>query len=189
MLSDLELMREFITQSIAKKEILLANPYLKAQMVYKSNQLISKKEGVIATAKLDHTPSDFLIDANSSYWEIINNTLADYSYIFTFELDSNGLYRYQRCAVPQGYTLRCTKSLGLWQAWWKYNKYAASFKVPLDILVRTKNSWYGIKNLTISDGLIYIKTLVSELQLSPEDLVIWLSKIESPSTKQYLYEI
>lgn len=186
MLSDLDLMREFVVQSIEKKEVLLANSYLKAQMVYKSNQLISKQEGVIATAKLDHTPSDFLIYGTSSYWEIINETLAEYSYIYTGEIDKNGFYQYQQCSIPQGYTLQCTTSVNLWQAWWKYRKYASQLKVPLDILIRSRNSWYGIKELMISDGLIYIKTLVSEIALDANDLVIWLNKNEFDWTLKHL---
>jgi hypothetical protein len=181
MLSNLDLIREFIVQSIQKKEVLLANAYLKAQMVYKSNQLISKKEGVIATAKMDYTPSDFLIYATSSYWEVMNETLAEYNYICTGEVDNQGYYQYQQCSIPQGYELRCTTSVGLWQTWWKYRKYASQIQVPLDILIRTRNSWYGIKELMISDGLIYIKTLVSEMSLDSNDLVIWLSKIEANS--------
>jgi hypothetical protein len=178
MLSNLELMREFIVQSIHKKEVLLANSYLKAQMVYKSNQLICKRHGVIATAKLDHNPADFLIYATSSYWETINETLAEYNYICTGEVDRQGFYQYEQCSIPEGYKLQCTTSVGLWQSWWKYRKYSSQLKLPLDILIRTRNSWYGIKDLTISDGLIYIKTLVSEMSLDSNDLVFWLSKIE-----------
>jgi hypothetical protein len=181
MLTNLDLMREFVGQSIQKKEVLLANSYLRAQMVYKSNQLIAKNEGVIATAKLDHTPSDFLIHATSSYWEVINETLAEYSYICTGEIDRKGFYEYQPCSIPQGYKLRCTNSVCLWQTWWKYRKYTSQIKVPLDILIRSRNSWYGVRDLMISDGLVYIKTLVSEIALDSKDLVIWLSKIESNS--------
>ncbi|MBD2251235.1 hypothetical protein [Nostoc parmelioides] len=181
MLSNLALIREFITQSIAKKEVLLANSALQAQMVYKSNQLIAKKEGIIATTQLNTNPSDFLIASPSSYWDVMNETLADYSYIFTGEVDRLGFYKYQQCSVPQGYQLRCTTSVNLWQNWWKYRKTAFNSGIPLDILIRTRDSWYGIKDLFISDGLIYIKTLVSEMTVHSNDLVIWLSKNELES--------
>jgi hypothetical protein len=40
MLSNLDLIREFVQNSIHKKEVLLSNPTLTAQTVYKTNQLI-----------------------------------------------------------------------------------------------------------------------------------------------------
>jgi hypothetical protein len=178
MLSNAELMREFVEESIRKKEVLLANSSLQAQIAYKTNQLIAKREGVIATAQLTHTPSEFLIHSTSSYWELMNQTLADFNYILTGEIDSKGFYRYKHCPLPTGYKLQCTKSVLLWQTWWKYRKHASKLGIPLDILVHTRDSWYGIKDLNISDGLIYIKTLVNELAFDSEDLVIWLSKTE-----------
>lgn len=188
MLSNADLMREFVVQSIKKQEVLLANSCLTASIVYKSNQLIAKREGVIATAKLDHTPSDFLIHGTSSYWEIMNETLAEYSYICTGEVDQHGFYKYEACSIPNGYELRCTTSMHLWQTWWKYRKYSSQLQVPLDILIRMRNSWYGIKDLSISDGLIYITTLVNEITLDSEDLVVWLSRTESNASAKPCFE-
>ncbi|AFY35589.1 hypothetical protein [Calothrix sp. PCC 7507] len=181
MLSNIELMREFVGESIQKKEVLLANSSLQAQMAYKTNQLIAKKEGVVATSQLTATSSEFLIHATSSYWELMNQTLADYSYIFTGEIDGKGFYSYQYRSLPPGYKLHCTKSVLLWQTWWKYRKYATKIGIPLDILVQIRDSWYGIKDLNISDGLLYIQTLVSETEFHSDDLVIWLSRIEPNS--------
>ncbi len=181
MLSNLELVREFVGESIQKKEVLLANSSLQAQMAYKTNQLIAKKEGVVATSPLTATSSEFLIHATSSHWELMNQALADYSYIFTGEINSKGFYSYQYCPIPAGYKLHCTKSVLLWQTWWKYKKYATNLGIPLDILVQIRNSWYGVKDLNISDGLLYVQTLVSESAFGSDDLVIWLSKIEPSS--------
>jgi hypothetical protein len=178
MLSNLELMREFVGESIQKKEVFLANSSLQAQIAYKTNQLIAKKEGVVAMSRLTDAPSEFSIHATSSYWELMNQTLADYSYIFTGERDSKGFYSYKYCSLPKGYKLHCTKSVLLWQTWWKYRKYATKLGIPLEILVQVRDSWYGVKDLNISDGLLYIQTLVSETTFHSDDLVIWLSQIE-----------
>jgi hypothetical protein len=181
MLSNQELMREFVGHSIQKKEVLLANPSLKAQAVYNSNQVIAKSEGVIATAQFNQTPPEFSIHATSSYWELMNEALAEYSYILTGEVDHRGFYQYRYCQIPQGYKMHCTKSVILWRAWWKYRKYASQRGIPLQLLIRTRNTWYPLRDLTISDGLLYIKTLGSEIAVHADDLVIWLSKIESNS--------
>jgi hypothetical protein len=183
MLSSLDLIREFVQSSIQKQDVLLSNPSLTAQTVYNSNQLTAKTEGVIATYKLNDRVSEFWINAKSSHWELINEVLADYSYLFKGEIDNRGFYRYQFCQVPKDYKLHCTKSVMLWRAWWKYRKNALKPGIPIDLLIQKRDSWYPIRDLTISDGLLYIKTLGSEIALQSEDLVIWLSKIDDRTSK------
>ncbi|QLE57183.1 hypothetical protein [Nostoc sp. TCL26-01] len=178
MLSNLDLLREFVAQSIQKQDILLANATLQAQTVYKTNQVLAKTEGIIATTQLTNTQLEFSIKATSSYWELMNEALADHNYILTGEIDNRNCYRYQYCPLPQGYRMHCTKSVSLWRAWWKYRKNRLQLGIPLDLLIRTRNSWYPIRDLIISDGLLYIKTLGSEIAVHSNDLVIWLSKVE-----------
>ncbi|MCM0592578.1 MAG: hypothetical protein ACFKPT_10885 [Gloeotrichia echinulata GP01] len=179
MLSNSSLIEEFVRDSIDKKEVLLSNTSLTAEMVYDTNQLIAKKEGVIATKKLTNKISEFWINSNSSYRDLMNEALAKFGYVFTAEIDQRGFCKYQSCSVPKGYTMQCTKSVLLWQTWWKYRKYPLRLGIPLEVLIQTRDSWYGIKDLTISDGLFYIKTLVNEVVFHAEDMVIWLSRIES----------
>src|SRR3954454_3531831 len=102
MLSNLDLTREFVQNSIQKKEILLSNPPWTAQTVYKTNQLTAKAEGVIATFQLSNTLSEFSISPKSSQWELINQVLAEYSYLLKGEVDSRGFYQYQYSEVPKG---------------------------------------------------------------------------------------
>ncbi|MBD2739341.1 hypothetical protein H6H03_36720 [Nostoc paludosum FACHB-159] len=109
---------------------------------------------------------------------MINQGLAEYSYILKGEIDSRGFYQYEYCEIPKGYHMQCTKSVLLWRAWWKYRKYTSRPGIPLELLIRTRDSWYPIRDLIISDGLLYIKTLGSEIALDSNDLVTWLNKIE-----------
>ncbi|MBN3881145.1 MULTISPECIES: hypothetical protein [unclassified Nostoc] len=184
MLSNLDLIREFVQNSIQKKDVLLSNHVLTAQTVYKTNQLTAKSEGVIATAQLSNTLSEFSISPKSTQWELINQALAESSYILKGEVDSRGFYQYQYCEVPKGYEMHCTKSVLLWRAWWKYRKYSSKLGIPLELLIRRRDSWYPIRDLIISDGLVYIKTLGSEIALDSEDLVTWLSKIDVTKIKE-----
>ncbi|UKO98402.1 hypothetical protein [Nostoc sp. UHCC 0870] len=178
MLSNLDLLREFVDQSIQKKEVLLANASLQAQTAYKSNQVIAKAEGVIATAQLTQKTLEFSIKSTSSYWELMNEALADYSYILTGQMDERYCYQYQYCPLPKGYRMHCTKSVYLWRAWWRFRKNKLQLGIPMDLLIRTRSSWYPIRDLIISDGLLYIKTLGSEIAVHSNDLIIWLSKAE-----------
>ncbi|MEH2194171.1 MAG: hypothetical protein V7K98_16245 [Nostoc sp.] len=186
MLSNLDLIREFVQNSMQKKEVLLSNPALTAQTVYGTNQLTAKSEGVIATVQLSNTPSEFSISPKSSQWELINQVLAESSYLLKGEVDSRGFYEYQYYQVPKGYEMHCTKSVLLWRAWWKHRKFTSRLGIPLELLIRRRNSWYPIRDLIISDGLLYIKTLGSEIALDSQDLVTWLSKIDVTKTKEIL---
>jgi hypothetical protein len=49
----------------------------------------------------------------------------------------------------------------------------------LELLIRKRDSWYPIRDLIISNGLLYIKTLGSEIALDSDDLVTWLSKVDA----------
>jgi hypothetical protein len=178
MISNLDLVREFVKCSIHKQEVLLANPTLKAETVYKSNQILAKTEGVIATFPLTHTSPEFAIKAKSSYWYLLNEALAERSYMLTGEIDGRGYYYYQYCDLPKGYQMHCTKSVFLWRAWWKYRKCSFQLGIPLELLIRRRDSWYPVKDLIISDGLLYIKTLGTEIAIHSEDLVIWLNKVD-----------
>ena len=178
MLSDLDLVREFVYNSIQKKDILLANRSLTAQTVYNTNHLSTKAEGIIATAQLNTTPTEFLIRFNLSHWELLNQALSECNYLLKGNIDSCGFYHYQHYQIPKDYRLQCTKSVVLWRAWWKYRKNILRLGILSDLLIKTRDSWYPIRDLTISDGLVYIKTLGNEIEIHADDLVIWLSKIE-----------
>ncbi|MEH2460290.1 hypothetical protein [Nostoc sp.] len=178
MLSNLDLVREFVNNSIEKKDILLANRFLTAQTVHNISNLATKAEGVIATAQLNTTSTEFLILSHSSHWELLNQTLPECNYLLKGNIDSRGFYRYQYSQIPKNYKLQCTKSVVLWQTWWKYRKNALQLGIPLDLLIQTRDTWYPIRDLIISDGLLYVKTLGNEIEIHADDLVIWLSKIE-----------
>ncbi|MBN3871704.1 MULTISPECIES: hypothetical protein [unclassified Nostoc] len=178
MLSNLDLVREFIGNSIQKKDILLANRSLTAQTIYNISNLATKAEGVIATVQLNTPLTEFLILSNSSHWELLNQTLPESNYFLKGKIDSHSFYHYQYCQIPKNYKLQCTKSVILWRAWWKYRKNALQLGIQSDLLIQTRDSWYPIRDLIISDGILYVKTLGHEIGIDADDLVIWLSKID-----------
>ncbi|MDM9380747.1 hypothetical protein QUB80_08510 [Chlorogloeopsis sp. ULAP01] len=188
MLTNLDLIREFIKLSIQRKEVLLANQILKAETVYSSNNLAAKAEGTIVTTKFDDASTSFLIKANSTHWELINQVLAEYNFILTGNIDHRGFYQYQYCQAPEGYQMHCSKAVVLWRSWWKHRKYVLGRGIPLELLIRIRHAkrhtWYPIKDLIISDGVLYIKTLGSEIAVHSDDLITWLSKVEDPSQTQ-----
>ncbi|NJL78585.1 MAG: hypothetical protein HC874_26865 [Richelia sp. SL_2_1] len=178
MLSDIDLIREFIKLSIQKKEVLLANLTLQGETIYKSSRLTAKKEGVIATTQLGSALNPFLIKNNSTHWQLISKVLAEYHFILMGNVDERGFYQYEYCQIPQDYQMYCDKAAILWRSWWKYRQRIQGKIIQLELLIRIRNTWYPIRSLAISDGLIYLETLGNEIALNLEDVVIWLSKIK-----------
>ncbi|MEO1373725.1 MAG: hypothetical protein AAFW70_05240 [Cyanobacteria bacterium J06635_10] len=178
MLSDIDLIREFVKLSIQKKEVLLSNSTLQGETVYKINQLTGKKEGVIATTKLERALNPFLVKYNSTHWQLITQVLAEYNFILIGDIDNRGFYQYEYCQIPQGYQMHCEKAATLWRSWWKYRQRIQGKVIQLELLIRIRNTWYPIRDLSVSDGLTYIETLGSEIEVGLEDMVIWLSKIK-----------
>ncbi len=60
--------------------------------------------------------------------------------------------------------------------------------IPLELLIRVRHgkqhAWYPIKDLAISDGVIYIKTSGSEITVHSDDLIVWLGKIDDRYSNQ-----
>lgn len=174
MLTDKELIIEFVEYSLRKKQILLSNSALRAESVYDSNQMIAKNEGIILKMNFNGTIQEFLLKKNSCYWSLISEALVGYNFILTGKIDRFGFYSFQYDQIPQKYQVMCTKSVVLWKMWWKHRNNTRGKVIPLELLVRKRNSWYPVRDLVISQGLIYITTLGTELTIAQDDWVTWL---------------
>ncbi|CDN10607.1 hypothetical protein RintRC_6335 [Richelia intracellularis] len=179
MLLDQELIADFIKCSLNRREVLLSNYMLRAETAYDTNQLIAKKEGIIMKAERGNINPIFYVKGNSSYWQLVNETLANYSFILSGEKDKLEFYPFHYYQIPKGYKLMCTRSVVLWQMWWKYKKHIRSRAIPLEFLIRNRNVWYPVRDLIISQGFIYIRTLGTELDITQDDWITWLRKIDA----------
>ncbi len=177
MLSDSELIETFVQQSIQRQEVLLANPALTARRVFSSNQLTTKTEGLLLAINLLEENLQFRVKSGSVYWEAINQALVSQHFLLKGEIDRQGFYQYRAIKLPQGYQANCTHAVLLWRAWWRYQQQIIRGGIPLELLIRTRDTWYPIRNVECGRGLIYIQTFGSEIQLCSDDLVVWLNRI------------
>ncbi|MGF1497384.1 MAG: hypothetical protein ACFB8W_11240 [Elainellaceae cyanobacterium] len=177
-LSDLEVIRRFIEESLQNREVLVANPNLQAQSLCLTNQLTNKQSGTVASIRLNQTVPEFSIRAKTPYWTSLNAELAHHNFVVSTQAIERGFYQYQYVKPPQGYQMRCTQSVELWRRGWKYRNRIRGTGMSLDLLVRVRQTWYPVKNLAISNGLIFIKTLTEEMSLQTTDLIVWLEKAE-----------
>ncbi|MEB3355598.1 MAG: hypothetical protein VKK04_02540 [Synechococcales bacterium] len=175
-LSDIEVIQQFIQRSVQNQEVLAANQNLQALSVCSTNQLVNRQGITLASIQLNQASPEFSIWAKTPYWESLNEQLAYYNFVVSNQAIQHDFYRYCHVKPPQGYQMRCTRSVELWRRGWKYRNRIRSQFVSLDLLVRVRQTWYPVNNLEISNGLIFIKTLTEEMSLQTSDLIVWLEK-------------
>ncbi|MBD1847484.1 hypothetical protein H6F89_29605 [Cyanobacteria bacterium FACHB-63] len=178
MLSDLELIQAFVTESIQQHEVLLSNHQMQAQQVGDCNQLVVKGEGLVLYVQLSEAPSLFWVKFKASYWELINQVLVSHQFMWVRDVDARGFHPYQFVKLPKGYQLHCAPAGLLWRMWWKYKQQIVRHRLSLVLLVRIRGTWYPIRAVECGHGFIYIHTLGNELQLGAEDMLVWLSPEE-----------
>jgi hypothetical protein len=184
MLSDSELIQQFVTDSIQGREVLLANRLLRAQQVYDQNQLLDRSGAVLLAARLHDTPIEFLARPNSDHWQNITAALASHSFLMIGGKPESRLVSFQHCKLPDGYQLFCTPAKYLWKIWWHHRRQVSNRSIQLDLLTRSRSTWYGVKDIAYGQGFIYIKTLGDEINVTMDDLVIWSRKF-SPTVREF----
>lgn len=180
-MNDLALIQTFVQSFIQGKEVLLSNPSLRIEPAFGTTQLFTKKEGLIATAKLTEKPRSVLVKQKSSYWELIHQAMLGESCFPIRQMD--GLYTYQYRTIPDGYQMNCTSAMELIQrTWWRGRD--RGLGISMDVLILTRGTWYPARDLDLNprNEAIYIKTLGGELTLCGSDIVVWLKKIKQNSS-------
>jgi hypothetical protein len=182
MLSDSDLIHQFVTDSVQGREVLLANRSLRAQQVYSGNQLFDRSGAIVLSVQPNENQTEFLARSNSPYWSDITAALAAHSYLMFGGADAKGFVSFQYCKLPEGYQLFCTPANYLWKVWWHHRRQMPNRSIPLDLLTRSRSAWYGVRDIVYGQGFIYIKTLGDEIDVTMDDLVIWSKKI-SPKAR------
>lgn len=82
--------------------------------------------------------------------------------------------------VPDGYRLKYTEVIELWKVWWHNKRYQLNVpNPPINVLTFTKGKWRSIRDLQPKQGNFIIRTERGEIEIEPEDYIVWL---ESKST-------
>ncbi|MCS6813498.1 MAG: hypothetical protein NZ772_08005 [Cyanobacteria bacterium] len=173
-LDDLSLMRKFF----AGEGTLLSNQNLRAEAGFNNEfQLLSKREGVVATLKLDK-PATASIRGQSAYQALLHEALEDNGFVLMSSMDQQGFIPYQKYKIPEGYRLNCTEARYLWREWWTMYKSHPRAQSPLqmNLLVLAREQWYPIREMVSSQGMLYIKTLVKEIVLDGSSQIAWLNR-------------
>jgi hypothetical protein len=183
MISDGDLIQMFVQDSMVGKDILLANPLLQAMNLGGNNQLVCKKEGVLVSLSFADGHPVFAVKFDSPYCELISQTLFEAGFLpvddiqdSNFKRQTKQILQYFPYKLPENYTPHCTKAMSLWKIWWKYVKRVRNQPIPTALVIRKRHQWYPIKDIFVTEGLLYIQTLQAQLTLHSDDLTFWLNK-------------
>ncbi len=181
-LDDSGLIRTFVDGFAHGQSLLLCNSNLRTEPVCGSVQLLSKKEGIISTAKLNEPTLNAVVKSTSSYWALVHQALVEQSFFPLMDVKVKTCYNYHRREIPDGYEIHCTTAKDLWRVCWGQG-YSSRYGIPMDLLVFSrgpmgrKETWYPIKGMDCRNGKLFIKMLGGEESFETNDMVVWLKKI------------
>ena len=177
-LTDAELIEAFVEGFLQGRPVLLSNSNLRTEPLFDSLQLISNKDGVIATAHLQGAPITMKIRHTCSAWKMLHDSMANREFYPLTRLDSGDLYLYRHCRAPEGYKMHCTTAKELWRACWGRG-FGNRSGIPLDLLIcrlgpmDKKQSWQALRGMDCEQGQLLLKILGRAVRIEGTDLVVW----------------
>ncbi len=186
--TDISLIRTFVSGFIQGHVVMLANSSLRTEpLLGSSMQLLSKKEGLIATANMDVAPISMLVRETTSLAPLLHETLAGHQFYPLAKAKPEACYLYRYCAPPEGYELHCTTAKELWRLSWGRG-FGSRSGIPLDLIVwyQTANgvraSWQSLRGMDCDQGMLQIKVLGGALWMNSAEWVVWARKDALPHT-------
>lgn len=186
-IDDLSLIEAFVQGFIQNEPVLLSNPNLRVEPVFKTLQLLGR-EGLLATAILAEKNQPVTVREDSSYWELIHQALLEQSFFPILSLQKDSFYTYEYRTVPEGYQVHYTSVQELWRVWWSRGSPSRpGLLMELLILSRgptgRQETWQPVRHLESKQGALYIKMLGGEVAFFPETKVIWLQRPKDSQEK------
>ncbi|MBW4576935.1 MAG: hypothetical protein KME08_16805 [Aphanothece sp. CMT-3BRIN-NPC111] len=167
-----------LIQKFAQGETsLVANKNLRLGSTGDRLQLTTAKSEIIGLLAWVDKRRVALIKPTSQYWELINEILQKNNFVYWGDSKQKGFVEYQKWVPPSGYKIHYTEAVALWKKWWPTQRYQNQHKFNLNLLIFIKNNWYPLQNITVNEGIFYIKTLVSQLTLSGSEKVVWATEL------------
>jgi hypothetical protein len=189
MVHDLDLVQNFLRESLQRRHLLLFSPFLKAHHICGVNQLIGLQQGIVATVDINQDQLTVLVNPDSSYRDILHHILAGERFLRRADTSvaSTLFWQYQQIRPPKGYQFYCTTPNILWIAWWRHYHHQRNALLS-DLLVWVRQQWYPVRDLVIKKGQIHIKSLAQEIVLSSQESIVWLEKMQPQSQQKQSYQ-
>jgi hypothetical protein len=169
---DTKLIEKFVQGS----NQLLSNDRVRLETNAGVSQVISRTGEVLAIMYLQNQPRTVLIRNNSAYGERLNNQLLRNDFVLIGQSKRSGYLEYHQYVTPAGYQVHFTEPALLWKKWWPTERFHNKQRFNMNILVRVKDNWYPVQDISIHAGTFTVKTLSGQLELSGNQQVLWLSQ-------------
>jgi hypothetical protein len=181
MLSDRELVTAFITESLQGRPVLYANTTLRAESIGLTNQLISKQHGLIVKITLDQKPFNFFVRQENAYSTWLHSIFQSHQLVSTDRFTNNQFYSYRQMNVLPGYGVNCDIAKNLWKSWRTIQKLYRILDRNQALMIQHKNSWQPVKNIAMSNEMLFIETALGETATHLSDKILWLEKQQQSS--------
>lgn len=178
--ADIDVIQMFIKDSLERKSTLTASPTLRSETHAGINQLISKTEGVLVNAPLNHSAPKFWVRLKTNYLNPLSQMLAEHGFIPSQSSSTVDYHQgldflsYEYLRTPTGCNQSCSRASLLWKAWRQALKYNSHHEKAKVFWVRQGSTWRSVQEIVVSNSLIYINTDGIDQMYHAEDLVCWL---------------
>ncbi|PSB31937.1 hypothetical protein [Stenomitos frigidus] len=167
-----------IQQFISGEATLLANQKLRIEPAFNSVQLLANRGGLIATMKQVGSRQTILLRQASDYSNIVRQILIARQFVpVAGAVDQPGFEQYCADEIPAGYEANHTSAIALWKEWWRTARQQSAHGIHMDILIFARDTWYPIRNIVCSQGVLFITTLVSEVSFQSHEQFTWLRRL------------
>ncbi len=170
-----------LVSQFLNREAFAANQNLRVEPVFDSVQLLAKRGGMVATLKIIKGIKTVTLRKGSEYSNLVHHVLIENNYIPVSQSSQAEVIQYKARHIPAGYKLHCAEARLLWKEWWTGTRDGNRNSIQTDLLIYTRNTWYPIREVTCSQGALFVTTLVSEFVFQGSDQVIWLTKSTAES--------
>jgi hypothetical protein len=169
---DTKLIEKFVQGS----NQLLSNDRVRLETNAGVSQVVSRTGEVLAIMYLQNQPRTALVKSNCSYGERLNRHLVNKDFVLIGESKRSGYLEYHQYVTPAGYQVHYTEPAQLWKKWWPTERFQNKQRFNMNILVRVKDNWYPVQDISIHAGTFTIKTLSGQLEASGNQHILWLSQ-------------
>lgn len=177
-MSDETLIQEFIGGILRGDGVLLSNSNLRIEPVLYSLQLLSQKDGLIASVNIKNIPTIIEAREETEYWPLVHQNLLDEKYLPFSSQPRPKTYRYKFCDVPKGYTVCCSTAKELWRVCWGRG-FGLRHGIPLDLIIwlpgsgDRKDTWQALRGMNCEQGKLEMKLLGQKQIVDSHELVVW----------------
>ena len=173
-LDDITLIQQFISGDVT----LAANQKLRIEPAFNSTQLLAKRGGLIAKMNRVDSRQTVLLRQASNYSAVTRQLLLASQFVaVTGAGDQLGFEQYRADAIPAGYEAHYATAKELWKEWWRTTRQKSAYSIHMDVLIFARDTWYPIRNIVCSHGVLYITTLVSEVAFESSERLTWLRRL------------